>query len=114
MNGNLFGGELKTLKEDHEIVVGNDVWVGHGAILLGEVRVGNGAILAAGSVVTKDVPPYTIVGGVPARPIRKRFSESVIQEVESLRWWDMSDAELERIKPLFFRNLRDADSLFDS
>ena len=68
----------------------NDVWIGYEAVIMAGVHIGNGAIIAARAVVTKDVPPYTIVGGVPARPIRKRFDEEVIQKLETLKWWDWS------------------------
>ena len=67
--------------------VGNDVWVGAGAIILSGVKVGDGAIVAAGSVVTKDVPPYAIVGGIPARVIRMRFDEQTVERLMSVRWW---------------------------
>lgn len=67
-----------------DIVVGNDVWIGYEAVIMAGVRIGNGAIIAARAVVTKDVPPYTIVGGVPARPIRKRFSDETINRLEAL------------------------------
>lgn len=70
------------------ITVGNDVWIGYEAVILAGVTIGDGAIIAARAVVTQDVPPYTIVGGVPARPIRKRFSEPEIQQLLALRWWD--------------------------
>lgn len=113
INKNLFKGDLKALKENNEIVIGNDVWIGHGAIIVGNVTVGNGAILAAGTVVTKDVAPYTIVGGVPAKEIRKRFSTNIIQEIETLQWWDKSEQELEEIKPLFFNNYSNKDSIYE-
>lgn len=71
-----------------DIVVGNDVWIGYEAALLSGVTVGDGAIIGARSVVTKDVPPYTIVGGVPARPIRRRFSDEAIAALLNLKWWD--------------------------
>lgn len=70
------------------ITVGNDVWIGYEAVILAGVTIGDGAIIAARAVVTQDIPPYTIVGGVPARPIRKRFSEPEIQQLLALRWWD--------------------------
>ncbi|MCX4371304.1 MAG: CatB-related O-acetyltransferase [Dysosmobacter sp.] len=70
------------------IVVGNDVWIGYEAVILSGVTIGDGAIVAARSVVTKDVPPYTIVGGAPARPIRLRFGQEVIDTLLELRWWD--------------------------
>ena len=69
-----------------DIVIGNDVWIGYEAVIMAGVHIGNGAIIAARAVVTKDVPPYTIVGGVPARPIRKRFDDGVIQKLETLKW----------------------------
>ena len=71
-----------------DIVVGNDVWIGYEAVILAGVTIGDGAIVAARAVVTKDVPPYTIVGGVPAKPIRKRFSDGEIAQLQALRWWD--------------------------
>ena len=81
------------------IVIGNDVWVGYEAVILAGVTIGDGAIIGARAVVTKDVPPYTIVGGVPAKPIRKRFSDDTINELLSMRWWDLPPEKiLERIK----------------
>jgi virginiamycin A acetyltransferase len=113
INKNLFNGELKGLKEENEIVIGNDVWIGHGVIIVGNINIGNGAILAAGSVITKDIPAYTIVGGVPAKIIKKRFSNQIIQEIETLKWWNLSEVELEMIKPLFFKNFKTADSIYE-
>lgn len=74
---------------DHkgDIVIGNDVWIGYEAVVLAGVTVGDGAVIGARAVVTKDVPPYTIVGGVPARPIRKRFPEEVVASLMELQWW---------------------------
>ncbi len=71
-----------------DIVIGNDVWIGYEAVILAGVTVGDGAIIGTRAVVTKDVLPYTIVGGIPAKPIRKRFSEDVIAQLSELNWWD--------------------------
>lgn len=71
-----------------DIIIGNDVWIGYEAVVLAGVTIGDGAIVAARAVVTKDVPPYTIVGGVPAKRIRRRFPEETIEGLLSLRWWD--------------------------
>ncbi|WP_106753772.1 DapH/DapD/GlmU-related protein [Pannonibacter carbonis] len=73
------------------VLVGNDVWIGHGAILLPGVTVGDGAVIAAGAVVSRDVAPYTIVGGVPARRIRDRFAPSISARLSRIRWWDWPD-----------------------
>lgn len=70
------------------IEIGNDVWIGANAIIFDDIKIANGAIIGAGAVVTKDVPPYTIVGGVPAKVIRTRFSESEIAKLESTKWWE--------------------------
>lgn len=113
INKNLFEGELKSLKQENVIAIGHDVWIGHGVIIVGNVTVGNGAIIAAGSVVTKDIPPYTIVAGVPAKEVRKRFSDPIIQEIEALQWWDKSEAELEQIKPLFFKDFTNRPSIYE-
>lgn len=113
INQNLFKGELKKLKEEKRIEIGNDVWIGHNVIIVGNVKVGNGAVLAAGSVVTKDVPAYTIVGGVPAKIIKKRFSDTVIEELENLKWWDKNEQELEKIKPMFFKDFSKGNSIYE-
>jgi virginiamycin A acetyltransferase len=71
-----------------DIVVGNDVWIGYEAVILSGVKIGNGAIIGTRAVVTKDVPPYTIVGGIPARPIKKRFDEETIEALQKIEWWN--------------------------
>ena len=71
-----------------DIVIGNDVWIGYEAVVLSGVTIGDGAIIGTRAVVTKDVPPYTIVGGIPAKPIRKRFSDEVISKLLELQWWN--------------------------
>lgn len=71
-----------------DIVIGNDVWIGYKAIILAGVKIGDGAIIGTRALVTKDVPAYSIVGGVPAKIIRKRFSEDIINELKILKWWD--------------------------
>ncbi len=75
-------------KDKGDIILGNDVWIGFEAVILAGVTIGDGAVVGARAVVTKDVPPYTIVGGVPAQPIRRRFSEETIAGLEKLCWWD--------------------------
>ncbi|MCI8585971.1 MAG: CatB-related O-acetyltransferase [Lachnospiraceae bacterium] len=77
-----------------DIVIGNDVWIGYEAAVLAGVTIGDGAVVAARAVVTKDVPPYTIVGGVPARPIRRRFRDEVVTELLRLRWWDWDHGKI--------------------
>ena len=78
----------KTYPHKGDLVVGNDVWIGYRATLMAGVTVGDGSIIATNATVTKDVPPYTIVGGNPAREIRKRFSQPMIDRLLALRWWD--------------------------
>jgi phosphonate metabolism protein (transferase hexapeptide repeat family) len=76
-------------------VIGHDVWIGHGATILAGVAVGTGAVVGAGAVVTKDVAPYEVVVGVPARPIRKRFTDDVIEKMLRIGWWDWDRSMLE-------------------
>ena len=71
-----------------DIVIGNDVWIGYEAVIMAGVTIGDGAIIGSRAVVTKDVPPYTIVGGIPAKPIRKRYSEETVKSLLEIRWWD--------------------------
>jgi virginiamycin A acetyltransferase len=80
--------EGKSYPSRGNTIIGNDVWIGYGATIMAGVTIGDGAIIATKSVITKDVPPYTIVGGNPAREIRKRFSEEEIDRLLELRWWD--------------------------
>ena len=79
-----------------DIVVGNDVWIGYEAAIFAGVTIGDGAIIGTRAVVTKDVPPYTIVGGVPAKPIRKRFSDETISALLTERWWDWPEEKIAR------------------
>ena len=79
-----------------DIVIGNDVWIGFEAVILSGVTIGDGAIIGTRAVVTKDVPPYTIVGGVPAKPIRKRFSDGVISELLKVQWWNWSENRIKK------------------
>ena len=75
-------------------VIGHDTWIGHGAQLRPEVTIGHGAVVAGGAIVTKDVPPYTIVAGIPAAPLRRRFTTDVADRLMALAWWDWSHARL--------------------
>jgi len=74
-------------RADQPVEVGHDTWIGHGAIVLPGVTVGNGAVVGAGAVVARDVPPYTVVAGVPAEPIRRRFPVDVAERIEASEWW---------------------------
>ena len=82
-----------------DIVIGNDVWIGYEAVIMAGVHIGDGSIIAARAVVTKDVPPYTIVGGTPAKEIRKRFDAEVIQQLLMLKWWDWSADNIRQCLP---------------
>jgi len=82
-----------------DIVIGNDVWIGYEAVIFAGVTVGDGAIIGTRAVVTKDVPPYTIVGGIPAKVIRKRYSPDIIEQLLSLRWWDWTKDRIKRNLP---------------
>ena len=79
-----------------DIVIGNDVWIGYEAVVLAGVTIGDGAIIGTRAVVTKDVPPYTIVGGVPAKSIKKRFSEETISTLLEIQWWNWSKERIAR------------------
>lgn len=82
-------------RRGHAVTIGNDVWIGHGAIILPGVQVGDGAVVAAGAVLTKDVAPYQIVAGVPAKVIKPRFPPEIAARLQALAWWDWAHEALE-------------------
>lgn len=82
-----------------DIIIGNDVWIGFEAVIMAGVHIGDGAIIGARAVVTKDVPPYTIVGGVPAREIRKRFDAATVERLQTLKWWDWPEERIRQNLP---------------
>lgn len=84
-------GFFDTRRSDR-VVIGNDVWIGHGVVVLPGVRVGDGAVLAAGAIVHRDVAAYTIVGGVPARKLRDRFAPDIARKLQNIAWWQWPDA----------------------
>lgn len=91
----------KDYREKQKLVIGNDVWIGANVVICPSChRIGNGSVIAAGAVVTQDVPPYSIVGGVPAKVIKKRFSDDVCEALESTCWWDINK---EQIKDLLLK-----------
>lgn len=108
------------LPAEKRTIIGNDVWIGHNAIIKQGVRIGNGAVIGAGSVVTKDVAPYSIVGGCPAKHIKYRFSQDIINVLEEYNWWDLSDDDLQKISihinnpPLFIEALKSLQIIKDA
>lgn len=83
-----------------DTIIGNDVWIGQNAVILPGVKIGDGAIIAANSVVTKDVEPYSIHGGNPSKKIRQRFSDDIISTLLKVKWWDKEPKEITKILPI--------------
>lgn len=83
-------------RRQNRVTIGHDVWLGHGVTILPGVNIGNGAVIGAGAVVTRDVAPYRIMGGVPAKPLRWRFAPAIGQRMDALAWWDWSHDQLRR------------------
>jgi virginiamycin A acetyltransferase len=106
----LLGTELESISKG-PVVVGNDVWVGERATVLSGVEIDDGAIIGAGSVVTRDVEPYAIVGGAPATRRGWRFEESIRQELLDLSWWEWSEEEIIRQREFFLTDLTTTDSV---
>ncbi len=88
-------------RRDHHVAIGHDVWIGHGAVILPGRNIGTGAVVAAGAIVTRDVPEYTIVAGNPARIIRHRFPDEIVERLKELSWWDWSHEALRLALPDF-------------
>lgn len=99
--GQITFADINYFKEYDNTKIGNDVWIGENVIILGGVNVGDGAIIAAGAVVSKDVPPYSIVGGIPAKVIKYRFKYDEIQFLLESRWWDLNIEVLKKNFLLF-------------
>jgi len=105
---NVFGGawaenpppHLSQLPFKGDTVIGNDVWIGRDSVIMPGVKIGDGAIIAAYSVVVKDIEPYTVAGGNPARPIKKRFDEELIELLLKLQWWDFEPEKLFAFMPI--------------
>lgn len=92
---------------NESVHIGNDVWIAAGSHVLRGVTIGDGAVIAANAVVTKDVPPYAIVGGVPAKLIKYRFNEEIIKELENLKWWNWSNEKIIAARSLFHKELNE-------
>ena len=88
-------------RRENAVSIGHDVWIGHGATIMPGVHIGNGAAIGAGAVVTHDVGPYAIVGGVPARPLKARFTPEIGERMDALAWWDWSHEKLREALPDF-------------
>lgn len=102
INANLLSQPIsKDLYSNGSISIGNDVWIGAGAVILSGVTIGNGAVIGANSVVTKDIPPFAIVGGNPTKIIKFRFSDETIKEIQELSWWDWSKDKIKENASLF-------------
>lgn len=88
-----------------KVIIGNDVWIGCDVVIMPGVNVGDGAVIGAGSIVTKDVPPYSIIVGNPGKKIRNRFSEEIIESLKEIQWWNFTESELKKAIPLMQESL---------
>jgi acetyltransferase-like isoleucine patch superfamily enzyme len=106
--------KTECIKSKGNIVIGSDVWVGTNSIILSGVTIGHGAVIGAGSIVSKDIAPYTIVAGNPIREIRKRFTEEQIQKLLELKWWEWDDEHIDELIPLLMsENIETAISFME-
>lgn len=96
--------KIECVRTKGDVHIGSDVWVGSNVVILSGVTIGHGAVIGAGSVVSKNVLPYTIIGGNPARTIRRRFSDSQIEKLLDIKWWDWKDEKIDKLIPLILSN----------
>ena len=97
------------IQEHKNVYIGHDVFIGANVLIMGGIKIGSGAIVAAGAVVTKDVPPYAIVGGVPAKIIKYRFDNDIVDKLLKVKWWELKEEKLEEIEPF----MHDANALIE-
>ena len=102
---------FKHKSEDERAYIGNDVWIGSHVLINGGVHIGDGAVIGAGAVVVRDIPPYAIVGGVPAKLIRYRFSPEIIERLLNIKWWSISEERIKNNIHLFQSDSIDIDTL---
>lgn len=107
-----FAGHRGHPRSKGDVAIGNDVWFGREAMVLSGVTIGDGAVIAARALVAQDVPPYAVVGGVPARTIRMRFAPEIVDRLRALRWWDWPDERIARAMPLMLD--RDIEAFLDA
>src|SRR5262249_28289901 len=107
-NNRLFGGRTHRLSRTEPVEIADGAWLGHGAVVLRGVTIGRGAAVGAGAVVTRSVPPYSVVTGNPARVLRQRFDDALIEVVESTRWWELLPEQLEPFEAFFTVDLERA------
>lgn len=99
----IVNNDIEIKKE--KVIIGNDVWIGCDVVIMPGVNVGDGAVIGAGSIVTKDVAPYSIIVGNPGKKIRNRFSEEIIESLKEIQWWNFTESELKKAIPLMQESL---------
>lgn len=111
---NIFEEKLENdITSKGDIEIGNDVWIGAQCVILGGAKIGNGAVIAANSVVIGDIPPFAIAAGTPAKILKYRFHEDIINKIEEMKWWEWPIEKILKNKNLFFDDIVDLENLFE-